>query len=375
MAPGDENHVHRSLAEPCRAVAKASWDIQRNTSATGEVSPPSRSLSGPGAAPARRGFASGWALSPEAQRAPVPHTSVRIAIPPICSGPGRCGDYSPQLPQIRTDPIKVSGSSMSGFAMRPFCLHEADRKPLTLTRGVTVTGFGASMCSAWFPPGDPPIGHALPSTGSSGASSPASTVVWRGPTPCLPFAALRCLRLAIPGGASEVSLPSVPNARPRARGSSSGPLYRHCPPGDGQGIPSSWRTSIVCLPCSSTPAGLRTPDQYSAAAWPLVCEKQRLPRKVFRRSIAWLSDSLSTLRRVSYPTRRKTRFQPLVRRYWTGFDPQGSNERFQSAYISSSFPELAWRNPIDRGVPAPACRTDAREVLVSSLTSRRADPG
>src|SRR5262245_49767166 len=197
------------------------------------------------------------------------------------------------------------------------------------------------MCSAWFPPGDPPVGHALPSTGSSGASSPASTVVWRGATPCLPFAALRCLRLAIPGGASEVSLPSVPNARPRARGSSSGPLYRQCPPGDGQGIPSSWRTSIVCLPCSSTPAGLRAPDQYGVAAWPLVCEQQRLPQRVFRRSIAWLSDSLSTLRRAGYPVRRKTRFRSLVRHCRTGFHPQGSNGRFQSASgISSSSPKL-----------------------------------
>src|SRR5262249_32852168 len=68
--------------------------------------------------------------------------------------------------------------------------------------------------------------------------------------------------------------------------------------------------------------------RYSAAAWPLVCEKQRLPRKVFRRSIAWLSDSRSTLRRLGYPSRRKTRFQPLVRRYWAGFYPQGSNGRF-----------------------------------------------
>ena len=51
----------------------------------------------------------------------------------------------------------------------------------------------------------------------------------------------------------------------------------------------------------STPAGLRTPDRYGAAAWPLVGEKQRLPRKVFRRSIAWHSDSLSTLRSPGYP--------------------------------------------------------------------------
>jgi hypothetical protein len=54
------------------------------------------------------------------------------------------------------------------------------------------------------------------------------------------------------------------------------------------------------------------------------------------------------------PLRRKTRFQPLVRRYWTGFDPQGSYERFPrcNRYIPSSFPKLClaqagwpWRLP------------------------------
>jgi hypothetical protein len=108
------------------------------------------------------------------------------------------------------------------------------------------------------------------------------------------------------------------------------------------GVPSSWGTPLSVCPVQSTPAGLRAPDRYSAAAWPLVCEKQRLPRKVFRRSIAGRSDSLSTLRRLGYPSRRKTRFQPLVRRYWTGFDPQGSYERFPrcNRYIPSSFPKL-----------------------------------
>ena len=51
----------------------------------------------------------------------------------------------------------------------------------------------------------------------------------------------------------------------------------------------------------STPAGLLAPDHGGAAAWPLVSEQQRLPRKVFRRSIAWLSDWLSTLRGAGYP--------------------------------------------------------------------------
>src|SRR5262249_3731784 len=51
----------------------------------------------------------------------------------------------------------------------------------------------------------------------------------------------------------------------------------------------------------STPAGLRSPDHYGGAASPLGSQEQRLPRKVFRRSIAWLSDWRSTLRGAGYP--------------------------------------------------------------------------
>src|SRR5262249_47129287 len=51
----------------------------------------------------------------------------------------------------------------------------------------------------------------------------------------------------------------------------------------------------------STPAGLRAPDHYGGAARPLGSQKQGLPREVFRRSIAWLSGSLSTLRGAGYP--------------------------------------------------------------------------
>jgi hypothetical protein len=70
-------------------------------------------------------------------------------------------------------------------------------------------------------------------------------------------------------------------------------------------LPSSWKVSIVRLHMFQSDSGRTlTPDHYGAVAWPLVCEKQRLPRKVFRSSIAWLSDSLSTLRRVRYLTRR-----------------------------------------------------------------------
>ena len=68
-----------------------------------------------------------------------------------------------------------------------------------------------------------------------------------------------------------------------------------------QDLPSSWGTSMVRLPCSKpTPAGLLAPDQYSAVAWPLVIVRQRLLHWAFRRSIAWLSDLLSTLRGADY---------------------------------------------------------------------------
>ena len=72
-----------------------------------------------------------------------------------------------------------------------------------------------------------------------------------------------------------------------------------------------------------TPAGLLAPDHCGAAAWPLVTSKGKGSHdEGFRRSIAWLSNSLSTLRsdRIT-PTPRKTRFQLLVRLYWTGFSP------------------------------------------------------
>ena len=83
----------------------------------------------------------------------------------------------------------------------------------------------------------------------------------------------------------------------------------------------------VCTCSTPTPAGPRAPDQYSAAAWPWVIERPRLPRGVFRRSIAWLSDSLSTLRSAGCPAPRKTRFRPLVRRYRAGFAPARSQQK------------------------------------------------
>jgi len=91
--------------------------------------------------------------------------------------------------------------------------------------------------------------------------------------------------------------------------------------GKGRSSQVPGKPLFVCTCSNPTPAGLLAPDHYGTAAWPLVIERQRLPRKVFRRSIAWLSNLLSTLRSEGYPAPRKTRFQLLVRLYWTGFAP------------------------------------------------------
>ncbi len=69
---------------------------------------------------------------------------------------------------------------------------------------------------------------------------------------------------------------------------------------------------------------------------PFSGRRRRQREEPFRGSIAWLSGSLSTLRDVSCPSPRKTRFQVLVRLSWTGFYPQGPITRFQ--IMSCDFP-------------------------------------
>ncbi len=119
-------------------------------------------------------------------------------------------------------------------------------------------------------------------------------------TPCCRPTALRFLRLVVP---RFHSLGSLLDGRVHRQGLEL--VTRYLRSGIRRGanrvLPSSWGTSVVRLPCSNpTPAGLLVSDHCDTAAWPLVCKKQRLPRKVFRSSIAWLSNWLSTLRGVSY---------------------------------------------------------------------------
>ena len=81
---------------------------------------------------------------------------------------------------------------------------------------------------------------------------------------------------------------------------------------------------------------------HSAAAWPLVEQRQRLPRKVFRRSIAWLSNSLSTLRGTGYPATTQDSLPAAGQALPDGLSTRKApmkGFRFAS-YISSPFPKL-----------------------------------
>src|SRR6516162_5597890 len=157
------------------------------------------------------------------------------------------------------------------------------------------------MCSACFPRSGLPTDASLPSAGSSGASSPASAVLSRRydflppVPPCFVSFAWRYPRVH--------SFFSLPGGRVRRLGLELLTRYLQsgfCRENDRiSQVPGEPQVSVRHV--QSTPAGLLAPDYYGAAARPLVSEQQRLPRKVFRRSIAWLSDSLSTLRSAGYP--------------------------------------------------------------------------
>jgi len=142
----------------------------------------------------------------------------------------------------------------------------------------------------------------------------------------------------------------------------------------------------VCACSPPTPAGPLAPDPYSAAAWPWVIERQRLLRKDFRRSRAWLSDSLSTLRSAGYPAPRKTRFRPLVRRYRAGFPPARFRGKVSDLFPTSHPPFPSFLGAIDVSGdeggavrPGAACRLGSarppgRAVRPGGLTLLPARP-
>ncbi len=197
----------------------------------------------------------------------------------------------------------------------------------------------------------------FPSTGSAGRRFASLHRVLRGEFPCfsstikalrLPAAhpaALRFLRLAVPQRITRWVRSPADECTAGAWSWSPG-ISSRVSPRKRQDLPSSWGTRLSVCTCSGD-AGrtARTRPVHSAAAWPPVYEQRRLPRKVFRRSIAWLSDSLCTLRSAGYP--RPTQHSlPAAGQAL----PDGLSTRMVPLkgfrvgnYISSSFPKLAWR--------------------------------
>ena len=154
---------------------------------------------------------------------------------------------------------------------------------------------------------------------------------------------LRCHRLAVPRLHSLLFAPQADECAAKAWSWSPGSSSRDIAEETTDVLPSSWGTSNIRLHMFfPTPAGLLAPDHYGVAAWPLVCEQQRLPRKVFRRSIAWLLDSLSTLRRAGHPNTTQDSLPAVGQTLLDGLSPARFLRKVSKLlpYISFSFPKL-----------------------------------
>ena len=199
------------------------------------------------------------------------------------------------------------------------------------------------MCSACFPRSGLPADASLSSTGSSEASSPASTVLskrcdflppvpphfvsfaWRylGCTRCFRSLADEC---AAKAGSWSPGISCREFAEERTGFSQV--------PGEPQ-LP-------VCTCSNPTPAGLRAPDHTVPQRGPWSSKDRGSHEWVFRRSIAWLPDSLSTLRRASYPNSTQDSLPVAGQALLDGLSTRKVPMKgFRVVdYISSPFPKL-----------------------------------
>ena len=190
------------------------------------------------------------------------------------------------------------------------------------------------MCSTCFPRSGLPVDASLPSTGSSGASSPASTVLSKRYDALQPSR-----RTSFPslGGTSDALARFAPwrtSAPPRPGvGDPVSPAGNS--PRSEQGSPKFLGNLMSVCTCSKpTPAGLFAPDQFSAAAWPLNPQVQRLPRL----GLSALNSMASGLAVYASQCGLLRHHARLASSCWSGstgraFHPQGSYERFQSCQL------------------------------------------
>ena len=161
--------------------------------------------------------------------------------------------------------------------------------------------------------------------------------------PSLPFAALRCLRFAIPP--SRRSFAPCGRRRPAV---GSGELVFRFPSRkmsvETDGAPKFLGTPRVPWPCSPTPAGSVTPGHRGVPTRSPRLTRARTPAMIFRGSIARPGHSLSTLRREGRPSTTQDSLPAAGQLCRAGFvNPQGSDERFPSSRL---FPlsQASWRN-------------------------------
>ena len=162
------------------------------------------------------------------------------------------------------------------------------------------------------------------------------------------FASLRFLRSAIPREHTAVFVSSVVAAC-RTTDLELVTRYsgREWLPWKRQGLPSSWGTRMSICTCSSTPVGRAVPHQSGTPARSSLKRERRLQHAIlFRGSIAWLLDSLSTLRSAGYP-KHHARLASGCRLHSAGWaEPtQGSDEKFHpSKGRNPLLPSFPWRN-------------------------------
>ena len=165
-------------------------------------------------------------------------------------------------------------------------------------------------------------------------------------TPCRHPVALRFLRLTVPRLHSLILLP---DGRVRRQGLEL--VVRYLQPEFRRGAKTGFsqvpgEPLSVCTCSKPTPAGLLAPDHKVQQRGPWSSKGKGSHDWVFRRSIAWLSDSLCTLRDANYSNTTQHSLpvagQALLDGDHTRKVPMKGFK--VENYISSPFPKLAWRN-------------------------------
>jgi hypothetical protein len=184
----------------------------------------------------------------------------------------------------------------------------------------------------------------LLSTGSLGVVPPLRRSYGTLRLPSVLLATLRCLRLAIPPPRRTFA----PSDRRRAIEGIGALVFRAPEPElsvETDGSPRFPGTPRVPWPCSPTPAGPNTPGHCGVSTWSPPLTRTRTPARNFRGSITRPWHSLSTLRSEGHPSPRKTRFRLLGQALPGGIrSPAGFQRKVSEFRVSSSSPELSWRN-------------------------------